>query len=164
MIDFIKIPEERLKIFKEKGHESQIEKLTGSKIDVNEDISIESEDPLMLIRLKEALKAFGRGFDLDIALNLLDEEYYLETINIQDFCGKSKDRMIVMKGRIIGTGGKTKRLIEKHTNVKIAIYGKTVSIVGRWDEVKMARHAIEGLLYGRKHTTVYRSLTEGNKW
>jgi len=161
MIEVIKIPEERLKIFKSKGYENQLENLTNSKIDVNDDIFIESEDPIMAMRIKEAVKAFGRGFDFDIALNLLDEEYYLETRNIQDFSGKSRERMAVLKGRLIGSNGRTKRLIEKYTNAKIAIYGKTVSIIGRWDEIQKARQAIEGLLYGRKHATVYRSLMEG---
>jgi ribosomal RNA assembly protein len=161
MIDFIKIPEESLKIFKQKEYKDQLEKLTGSKIGVDEEVSIESKDPLMLLRVKEAVKAFGRGFDFDTALNLLDEEYYLETMNIQDFCGKSKSRMAVLKGRLIGSEGKTKRLIEKCTNVKIAIYGKTVSIIGKWDDVERAKQAVEGLLYGRKHSTVYRSLMEG---
>ena len=161
MIDFIKIPEERLKIFRTKNYKNQLEKLIGSKIEVHEEISIELEDSLVLLRVKEVIKAFGRGFDFDAALNLLDEEYYLETMNIQDFCGKSNKRMAILKGRLIGSEGKTKRLIEKHTNVKIAIYGKTVSIIGRWDEVQKARQAIEGLLQGREHSTVYRSLMEG---
>jgi len=160
MIDFIKIPEERLKIFKTKKYKNQLEKMTDSKIEVNEEISIESENSLMSMRIKEVVKAFGRGFDFDIALNLLDEEYYLETINIQDFCGKSKDRIMVMRGRLIGSEGKTKGLIEKYTNVKIAIYGKTISIIGKWDEVQKAEQAIEGILYGRKHSTIYRSLME----
>lgn len=161
MIDFVRIPEERLKIFKYKDCKDQLEKLTGSKIGISEEISIELDNPIMLMRIKEVVQAFGRGFDIDVALNLLDEEYYLDMINIQDFSGKSRDRMMVLKGRLIGSEGRAKKLIEKYTNVKIAIYGKTISIIGRWDEVDKARQAIEGLLQGRKHTTVFMSLREG---
>jgi len=160
MIDFIKIPDERLRIFREKGYGKQLEKLTDAKIDVDDGISVDSKDSIALMRIKEVVKAFGRGFEFDAALNLLDEEYYLETINIQEFCGKSKERLTTMRGRLIGSGGRTKKLIEKHTNVKVAVYGKTVSIIGKWDEIQKARQAVEGLLYGRKHGTVYRSLME----
>jgi ribosomal RNA assembly protein len=161
MIDFVRIPEERLKFFKRQKYGEKLEKLAGCKIGENEEISIEVEDPIMLMRIKEVIKAFGRGFEFDEALNLLDEQYCLETINIKDFSRKSKERMIVMRGRVIGTKGKAKRLIEKQTNVKIAIYGKTVSIIGKWEDVQKAKQAIESLLQGRKHSTVFRSLMEG---
>jgi ribosomal RNA assembly protein len=159
MIDFVKIPEERLKIFR--NYVEKLEKISGCNVKVNEDILIETEDPLLGMRVKEVIKAFGRGFDFDVALNLLDEEYYLETINIQEFSGKSRKRFIVIKGRVIGREGKAKELIEKQTNVKIAIYGKTVSIIGKWEDVQKAKKAIESLLQGRKHSTVFRSLMEG---
>jgi ribosomal RNA assembly protein len=159
MIDFVKIPEERLKFFR--NYAEKLEKLTGCKLKINEEISIEVEDPLLAMRIKEVIKAFGRGFDFDVSLNLLDEEYYLESINIQEFSGKSKKRMIVIKGRVIGREGKAKELIEKQTNVKIAIYGKTVSIIGKWEDVQKAKQAIESLLQGRKHSTVFRNLMEG---
>jgi ribosomal RNA assembly protein len=161
MIDFVKIPEERLKSFKRKGHDEKLKNLAGCELGINEEISIEADDPILVMRVKEVIKAFGRGFEFDDALNLLDEEYYLETINIQDFSGKSKERMIAIKGRVIGREGKAKRLIEKYTNVKIAIYGKTVSIIGKWGDVRVARQAIESLLQGRKHSTVLRSLIGG---
>ncbi|MEM5878959.1 MAG: KH domain-containing protein [Candidatus Aenigmatarchaeota archaeon] len=159
MIDFVKIPEERLKFFR--NYVDKLEKLASCKIRINEEISIEAEDPLLLMRVKEVIKALGRGFDFAIALNLLDEQYCLETINIQEFSGKSKNRMVTMKGRVIGTEGKAKRLIEKHTNVKITIYGKTISIIGKWDEVQKAKQAVESLLQGRKHSTVFKDLMEG---
>ena len=158
MIDFVRIPEERLKFFRK--YVDKLEKLTGCKIKINEEISIEAEDPLLLMRIKEVAKAIGRGFDFDVALNLLDEQYCLEIINVQEFSGKSKSRMMAIKGRVIGTEGKAKRLIEKLTNVKITVYGKTISIIGKWDDVQKAKQAVESLLYGRKHSTVFKALME----
>jgi ribosomal RNA assembly protein len=159
MIDFIRIPEERLKILKrEKKFIEQLEKFTESKIKLNEEVEIECEDPLKVLRIKQVIQAFGRGFDFDTAMNLLDEEYYLETIEIKDYTGKSRSRMITLKGRVIGTGGKTKKLIENYTETKIAIYGKTICIIGKWDRVVIAKKAIEMLLNGKLHTTVYRFL------
>jgi ribosomal RNA assembly protein len=104
------------------------------------------------------IQAFGRGFDFNAAMNLLDEEYYLETIEIKDYTGKSRSRMITLKGRVIGTKGKTKKLIENYTQTKLAIYGKTICIIGKWDRVMIAKKAIDMLLSGKLHTTVYRFL------
>jgi ribosomal RNA assembly protein len=159
MIDFIRIPEERLKILKkDKKFKEKLEKFSESKIKFNEDISIECEDPLILMRIKLVLQAFGRGFDFESAMNLLDEEYRLETIEIKDYAGKSRGRMTTLKGRVIGTKGKTKKLIENCTETKIAIYGKTICIIGKWDRIMIAKKAVEMLLNGRLHTTVYRFL------
>ncbi|MEM5855794.1 MAG: KH domain-containing protein [Candidatus Aenigmatarchaeota archaeon] len=158
MISSIKIPEERLKKFR--IYSKELEKLANCKIRINEEITIEAEDPIMGMRVKDVVKAFGRGFDFEDALNLLDEEYCLETINVQDF-SRSKKRMVEIKGRVIGRQGKAKKLIEKYTNVKITIYGKTISIIGKWEEVQKAKRAVESLLQGRKHGTVFRSLMEG---
>jgi len=159
MLDFVRIPKERMKILREdKKLIEQLENLSDSKVELNEEVSIESEDPLKRLRIKEVIKAFGRGFDFDDALNLLDEDFYLEIIDIKEFTGKSRVRTITLKGRIIGTGGKTKKLIEKISDVKISIYGKTIAIIGRYDNIKIAKKSIEMLLLGRMHSTVYRFL------
>lgn len=159
MIDFIAIPEERMKILKkDKKWEEQLKKFSNAKVKLNDEISIESDDPFQVLRVKEVMKAFGRGFDFNTALNLLDEEYFLEVIEVKEFSGKSRKRQFVLKGRVIGTKGKMKKMIEKYCNVKIAIYGKTISILGKWNNVRKAEKAIKMLLSGAMHTTVYRFL------
>jgi ribosomal RNA assembly protein len=159
MIDFVKIPEERIKLLKrEKKFLEELQKFTNSKIEINEEVRIETEDPLMLLRIKEVIKAIGRGFLPKDAMDLLDENYYLLIINVKDYAGKSRNRLITLKGRVIGTSGKTKKLIESLTNTKLAIYGKTISIIGTWENVEKAREAIEMLLEGKMHKTVYKFL------
>ena len=164
MIDFVRIPEERLKTLRrDRKLKEQLEEFTESKIELDEDISIECEDPLKISRIKMVLQAFGRGFDFDTALNLLDEEYSLEVIEIKDYTGKSRERMIVLKGRVIGTEGKAKKLIENYTETKISRYGKTICIIGRWNRVMLAKKAVEMLLSGSLHNTVYRFLEKAKK-
>lgn len=159
MIDHVAIPEERLKILKKDDKwKEELKKFLDVEIGLNEEIVITGEDPFQVMRVKEMIKAFGRGFDFDATLDLLDEEYSLETVEIREFAGKSKKRQTVLKGRVIGTEGKTKKMIEKRTNVKIAVYGKTVSIIGKWNNVRVAREAIEMILFGSMHNTVYRFL------
>lgn len=159
MIEYVAITEERMKILKkDEKWEEQLKELSDAKIELNDDVFIESEDPFQVLRVKEVIKAFGRGFDFETALNLLDEEYFLDIIEVKEFSGKSRKRQIVLKGRVIGREGKMKKMIEKYCDVKIAIYGKTISILGRWNNLSKARRAIEMILNGAMHTTVYRFL------
>jgi len=159
MIEFVSIPKERIGILKaNKNYVEKLEKLSEIKIGLNDEVSIDCDDPLKILRVKEVIRAFGRGFDFEDSLNLLDESYYLETIEIKEFSGKSRNRMITLRGRIIGERGKTKESIEKYSDVKISIYGKTIGIIGEWSAIIIAKKAIEMLLLGSLHSTVYRYL------
>lgn len=155
MIDFILIPEERMKILKrDKNWEKDLKKYFNVKVSLDEDIEIEGKDPFAVVRTKEIFKAFGRGFKFETALDLVDEEYFLDTIEVKDYAGKSKKRQVVLKGRVIGSEGKMKKIIEKYADVKVVIYGKTVSIIGKWGNVRKAKVAVEKLLAGSKHSGV----------
>jgi len=160
MITFITIPEEKWKILKRrKDWIEQIENETGTKISAteNQQIRIEGDDPLKTIRAKEIVRALGRGFDFQSALNLLDEDYFLEIIDLREYA-KTKNRQTQLKARIIGTGGVVKKKIEEITGTKIAVYGKTVGLIGRWENIQKAKKAIEMILNGAMHNTVYRFL------
>ncbi len=160
MIDHSSIPEERKILLKKiRGWKEKLKEFFDVDIELGDDITI-SGDAIQVIRTKEILKAFGRGFEFDDSLDLLDEEYFLEVINVNEFAGKSKTRQIELNGRVIGEEGRTKKLIEKNADVKIAIYGKTVSIIGKPQNIKIARNAIEMILSGSKHNSVYRFLQE----
>ena len=159
MFDYVLIQEEKLKFLKSSSKlVEQIEDLCSCKLNFSDVIEIDCDDPLRALRIKEVLKAFGRGFEIDDCLNLLDESYSLEIIEVPEFSGKSRNRQIELKGRVIGKEGKSKNLIEKYAEVKLAIYGKTISIIGKWDRVRVAREAVEMLLSGRLHGSVYRFL------
>ncbi len=159
MIDYISIPKERIDILKKnKNFLESIEKMCNAKIDLNDEVMISCDDAIMLLRLKNVFKAFGRGFDVNDSLKLLDEDYFFESIEVKDYAGKSRSRQVVLKGRVIGREGKIKKILERECNVKIAIYGKTISIIGKWNDVQLAKKAIEMLLEGKKHSSLYRFL------
>lgn len=164
MIEFVKISEGRMKILKSSPNlKKMLENVAGCKLEFNDEIAFETEDPIMNIRIKSVLTAFGRGFEMNDSMNLLDEDFYLEAIDVRDYAGKSRSRQQTLKGRVIGKDGETKKLIEKYAEVKIAIYGKTISILGRWEGVRIAKKAIEMLLSGSMHSTIYRFLSEHKK-
>jgi len=165
MKDFIRISQKRKALFKKnEGIKREIEKLTDTKIESNDEISIEGET-FNVFQTKQVLKAFGRGFDVKDCLYLLEDDYGLEVINLTEFT-KSRKRLKILKGRIIGTGGKTKEYIEKFTEVKLSVLGKTVSIIGEWEKISIAKEAVMKILRGCTHKTLYRWLEQKSvkKW
>lgn len=162
MTEFVLIPEERMKILRDKRllYNRKIRDLLDVKISLGDEVEIDGDDPIVVMRAKEVVRAFGRGFDFDDALDMADEEYILDVMTISDFAGKSKNRQIIMRGRVIGSQGKSKKIIEKYTGAKIAVHGKTVSVMGKWENVKLAREAVELILRGAKHTTVFKMVED----
>jgi ribosomal RNA assembly protein len=165
MIDFVLIPESRMELLRtNRKFMQKLRELAGATISFDENsVEIDCEDPVNLLRAKEIIKAFGRGFETETSLNLLDDEYQLVIIDITEYSGKKSDRLKELRGIIIGTEGKTRNLLEKMTEAKVAVSGKTVSIIGKWSSVQLAREAIVMLLEGRKHGTVYKYLEENVK-
>jgi ribosomal RNA assembly protein len=157
MKDFIKIPQERKEILeKDSKIKENIEEFTSTKIEVNDDVSIDGES-FNVFQAKNVLKAFGRGFNVNDCLYLLEDEYGLEIIDLSEFT-KSKERMTTLKGRIIGTGGNTRKYIEKYADVKTCVFGKTVSIIGKWNKINIAKEAIMKIIQGCTHKTLYKWL------
>jgi ribosomal RNA assembly protein len=159
---YVRIPKKQINLLKKNNQKLKryFEETTNVKLNINDSVSFDTDDPILALSLQQVLKAFGRGFAMKDALDLLDDKYGLEIIDITEYVGKSKSRLTTMRGRIIGTDGKTKKTIENYTDTKIAVSGKTVSIIGEWKKIKIARRAIEMLLQGAMHSTVYRWLEQ----
>jgi len=157
MKDFVRIPELRKNILeRDEKIRKRLEEFTNTKIEIEDGVCIDGE-PFNVYQTKQVLKAFGRGFDMNDALCLLEDEYGLEVINLMTFT-KSRERLKTLKGRIIGTGGKTKDYIEKYTDVKLSVFGKTVSIIGKWDKISIAKEAVMKIIKGCTHQTLYKWL------
>ena len=106
----------------------------------------------------DLVKAIGRGFAPHRAMRLLDEDEYLEIVEIGDFVGKKSDKLSRMRSRLIGTNGKTRRIIEDLTGANMSIYGSTVALIGNSVQLPIAKKAVEMILRGSEHATVYRYL------
>jgi ribosomal RNA assembly protein len=105
------------------------------------------------------VSAIGRGFSPDHAFRLIrnDDEIF-DFINLRSIFGRSESDIRRVKGRIIGSGGKTRRLIEELTESSVVIYGHTIGIIGNFSQVDVARNAIQMIIDGSQHTTVYKYL------
>lgn len=158
----IKIPQDRIAVLigKEGETKSEIEELTNTTLDIDSgegDVSVSGEDPIKLFTCVEIVKAIGRGFNPEIARMLTKIDYVLDVISIGDYARSNND-FVRLRGRVIGKEGKSRRVIEEILEVSICVYGKTVSIIGRGDSVALARRAMDSLLSGSPHSSVYKWL------
>jgi ribosomal RNA assembly protein len=163
-IEYLKIPRERVGVVIGKNGitKEEIEKATKTRINIDSEtgsVSIDpqedSEDPLSVWKTRYIIKAIGRGFNPEIALKLLDDEFILDIINLPDFVGKSKKAILRQKGRIIGKDGRTRDIITEMAGVDISVYGKTVSLIGDMERIQIAKEAVQMILNGARHKSVY---------
>ncbi len=145
------------------GTKKLIEKETQTKITIdskNGDVEIEAEDASHTLKASNIIRAMGRGFSPEHAMKLVDDEYYLEIINLTEFLGKHHKALQSKKGRIIGKEGSIRTKIEQDTHTFISVYGKTVGIIGKADNVEKATQAITMLVKGAEHQTVLNYLRQ----
>lgn len=125
------------------------------------------KDPLKGLQLISAVRAIGRGFNPEKAYKLLEMDYYLEVVDIRDYVGRSKKRLGIIRGRLIGREGKTRRIIEEMTGCDLAIQGHTVSVISDLEGLEASKVAVSMVLAGSEHGSVYKYL-EGfrrrNRW
>lgn len=154
------IPKERVAVIigKRGATRRRIEKATETKLTVDREgnVLISSDDNLNVFITSSIVKAIGRGFNPDIAMTLLSEDRYLEIIPIKSIIGDSANKLQRVKARLIGSEGKAWKTIEQLTNTDVSVYGKTAAIIGRPDDVLVAKQAIEKLIHGSKHGNVYK--------
>ncbi|MGA1792592.1 MAG: KH domain-containing protein [Thermoplasmatota archaeon] len=143
---------ETLKMLEEKGTvKIDVDSETGEVTIFDED----SKDTYLSYRMRDVLRAIGRGFSPEHGLKLLEDDMYYEEHDIRDYVGKSGKRIMQVRSRVIGTGGRTRRLVEELTDCMLSIKGNTVAIIGDLEGLKVASKAVTMLLSGSEHSTVY---------
>ena len=166
----VRIPQDRVgTLIGTKGETKRmLQKISGIRIDVdteegnviiNDD---KTEDPLMALKLTDVIRAIGRGVNPEKAVRLFQDDEFFEVVDIKEFSGGRSNQLARMRGRLIGTGGKTRSLIEDLTGVDMCVYGNSVALIGNSVNLPVAKHAIELILNGSEHSTVYRYL-EGQR-
>jgi ribosomal RNA assembly protein len=165
---FTKISRERIGVLigPEGNTKKQIEKMLSVQLRIESEtggitilLAEDAEDPSALFKTKDVVTAIGRGFSPERAFRLVrDEEAVLDIIDLRTVFGKSESDLRRVKGRIIGMNGKTRKIIEELTEADVVVYGHTVGIIGKIEQVEAAREAIQMLIRGSLHSTVYRFL------
>jgi ribosomal RNA assembly protein len=155
----VRIPEDRVGVLigKDGSIKKLIEKTFKAKLEISPDglVLMTGKDSLDLYVCEKVVKAIGRGFNPEIALLLKNEDYDFELININDYSKGSSNDLDRLRGRVIGKDGASRDLIEKKTQTYIIVYGKTIGIIGKLEMLQISFNAVEMLLKGARHPTVY---------
>ena len=165
---FVRIPKERVGVLI--GPEGKVKRDIEERLQVK--LEIESEaggvgimvnenaaDPSVLFRAKDVVTAIGRGFSPDQAYRLIrSEDTIFDFIDLRVIFGRSDSDIRRVKSRIIGMNGKTRRTIEELTEADTVIYGHTVGFIGTFEQVDAARNAVQMIIQGSEHHTVYNFL------
>lgn len=165
---YVKIPLERVGVLiglNGKVKEN-IEKRLPVKLDIDSvsggiiiNLKENAVDPSLLFKAKEVVLAIGRGFSPIRAYKLLQDEYTtLVIIDLREIFGRSQSDIKRIKGRIIGKKGKTRKKIEELTESYVSIYGHTIAIIGDIEKIEITKEAINMIIKGNQHATVYKYL------
>ncbi|TFF85858.1 MAG: RNA-processing protein [Promethearchaeota archaeon] len=151
--------ETKEEIEKELGVCLDIDSKTG-EVEIKPDLDSDNYDPLNQLTAKKIIQAINRGFNPVKALKLKDFDYELEIFNLIQILGKSEKKLKRIKGRLIGRNGEIRKAIERYAECFVSIYGKTVAIIADYENLQIARKAINMIITGMPHHTVLRFLED----
>ncbi|MCL4343964.1 MAG: RNA-binding protein [Nitrososphaerota archaeon] len=103
------------------------------------------------------IEALARGFSPYSASDLIDGRAVMMELDLRDYVS-TKNSLVRIRGRLIGTNGSARSKIEQLTETKISIYGDHVSIIGKPDNVKLSADAVKDLIMGSRHASVFAKL------
>jgi ribosomal RNA assembly protein len=163
---YVRIPKERVGVLIGKDGETkkEIERISHMILEIDSeegDVSfneLTAKDPLVPLKVVDIIRAIGRGFSPEHAFRLFAEDTELYIFDIYDYVSKKESHLMRVKARVIGRNGKTKRVIEGLTGGILSVYGHTVAVIADFESMDIAKKAIDMLLSGSEHPTVYRFL------
>lgn len=136
----------------------EVERETGTTIDVESgtgEVTVSGDDAISVMTTCEYVRAVGRGFSPERAKRLFSEGTHLMIVDIRKVVGRSRNRVRIMRGRLIGRRGRVRRMLEDMSGAYISVMGNTVAVIGDVGEVETVRVAIEMLLHGAEHHSVF---------
>ncbi len=164
---YAKVPLDRIGVLIGEGGKvkTEVMKRTRTKITVDSStgmVIIEPEapdvPPYMVMKAQEFVKAIAYGFSPERAMRVLEDDQVLVVIDLKQYVGDAPNHLQRVKGRIIGEQGRARKTIEEMTGTYISVYDNYVAIIGDFESANVAKQAIEMLIQGRQHSTVYRYL------
>ncbi len=150
------------------GEDGSVKITTIDTEEANKGMESEGKDSnsidVRVFKAVEFVTAVARGFSPERAMRLLrEDECMITVIDLKDHVGRSQNAIQRVKGRLIGSNGKARRLIEELTGAYISVYGHYVAIIGKAEEVRLATEAVTMIINGSMHSTVYNMLQKARR-
>jgi ribosomal RNA assembly protein len=168
---YARVPEDRIGVIIGPGGKTKrdIAARTGTRIEID---AAEGEvrlagpdsDPTGVLKARDIVLAIGRGFSPERALRLLKENAFLGVLDIKFTTGhREKAALRRIRARAIGTRGKARSRIEQLSGCSMSVYGSTVALIGEEEQLERATRAVELLLKGSEHSTVFHYLARARR-
>lgn len=105
---------------------------------------------------EKVIGAIDFGFPLNVALLIKEEDFIFDVVNIKEHTNRKDLERI--RGRIIGKGGKSLKVLSDLTGNFFELKDNEVGIVGDPETIQYSVEAIISLINGSKHSNVYAHL------
>ena len=157
----VTVPDDRIGVLIGEGGETmrEIEERAEVRLDVDSEtgsVRIESVgDPIRGLAGPDVVEAIGRGFAPAAAMRLLENDMQLFDVVDIEAATRNKNDLRRQKGRLIGEDGRTRELMEELSGADVVIYGTTLGMIGKPEQVDAVRSAAEMILDGAPHGAVY---------
>ncbi|MCI4373755.1 MAG: RNA-processing protein [Thermoplasmata archaeon] len=163
---YARIPEDRVGVLIGVGGATRraIARATHTELSIDADegevrVSAPDADPMAALRARDIVLAIGRGFSPARAQRLLKDETYLQVLDIKFTTGhRDKAGLRRIRARVIGRAGRARARIEDLSGCSVSVYGATVALIGKEDQLDRGVRAVQLLLRGSEHSTVFHLL------
>ncbi|MGI0131068.1 MAG: KH domain-containing protein [Thermoplasmata archaeon] len=168
---YARIPEDRIGVLIGPGGRTkqEIRVRTRTQIEIDADdgevkITGPDSDPIAAVKARDIVLAIGRGFSPERAMRLLKENAYLGILDIKFTTGKrEKSAVRRIRARAIGTRGRARSRIEELSGCSMSVYGSTITLIGDEEQLDRATRAVELLLRGSEHASVFHFLARARR-
>jgi ribosomal RNA assembly protein len=163
---FARIPEDRVAVVIGPGGRTKkaIAAATATELDIDSgegevSVSGPDTDPMGVLKARDIVLAIGRGFSPQRAMRLLKEDTFLGVLDIKLATGhREKAALRRIRSRVIGTRGRARERIEELSGCWMSVYGSTVALIGEEEQLNRATRAVQLLVRGSEHSTVFHLL------
>jgi len=143
-----------------KKEKNFLEKTLNVSLSIKGKVITMDGSPLNEYEAEKVIEAINLGFSAKTAILATDENFAFEKLNIKDFT--KRKNLEIIRGRLIGTKGKTKDTIEQITGCKIKIKDNSIGVIGPAESVQFTITAIGNIIKGTKHANAYKYLEKIN--
>ena len=140
-------------------YKGELEKELKIDIEIDGKSAVINESAIKEYEFSKIVDAINFGFTLKRALLLKEDDMEFKIIHIKEH---TKRNLRVVKARLIGKKGKTKRVLADVSGCEIIIRETEIGIIGEVESVEDLEKAIISLIRGSKQSNIYQYLERMN--